>query len=205
MQIQMQIHRLYSPLYIFFYLIATSEDALIIMDCAWNLTHSWVAQKNISSLMQEKTPIHQDLQPVRWILVSDNILRLKNLTDNYLLHRPKNGAHLHVIVPRGGEVVHIVKNQHIDAIMRLWLDIFLISESHTCVFARSGFPEFACRMSERRAQHAGEYNEFTSSVDKRRFQQWRHEMHCNDWLMPASDKGFIPQSPKKKKRRGKQH
>eukprot|EP00613_Pedinella_sp_CCMP2098_P064725 CAMPEP_0171976518 /NCGR_PEP_ID=MMETSP0993-20121228/242516_1 /TAXON_ID=483369 /ORGANISM="non described non described, Strain CCMP2098" /LENGTH=111 /DNA_ID=CAMNT_0012628063 /DNA_START=41 /DNA_END=372 /DNA_ORIENTATION=- len=34
---------------------------------------------------------------------------------------------------------------------RMWADWFMLSESETCVYSRSGFPRFACLASSRRA------------------------------------------------------
>ena len=179
---------------------ATSDDTLTILSCAWNMTFSWIKQQEImvNNTSRIGSPRHH---AVRWYLVSDNIELLQKISREYITGKNMHGHHLHLVVPKGGYIKHIVRNKNgEDGFMRMWLDIFLLSESHACVYARSGFPQFGCRLSERRARHRGQYNEFTSQVDKGKFLKIAKPLQCDNWVLPLAAQPVEPETMHRSRR-----
>ena len=67
---------------------------------------------------------------------------------------------------------------------RIWVDLLLLSESHACVFARSGFPRIGCGASSRMALQHGQMNEWLPFKEHEaaiRHHRPIPELQCDSW------------------------
>lgn len=166
---------------------ADDEDATSILSCAWNMTMSWLQTGTSPRMLGLDT---EPLDAVRWLLASDDPLRLRNMTEAFVMARGHVLAphhHLQTVYVNQGIVRHITatSTRHHDAkdvFTRIWLDLLLLAESHTCVFARSGFPRLGCGLSARLALNAGRENEWMPVNDPvKHLRGSNAQFLCDSW------------------------
>lgn len=121
-----------------------------------------------------------------WYIASDQPLRIIELINKFAETNKQEWQNhvVHVLVTSTGKVEHLTKSdsgEDPDSVLRLWLDWFLLSESHTCAFVRSSFPRTACYASFHRQLAKGLVQQMVTNQDLGRYQ--RIKLNCANWML----------------------